>query len=72
MTKKYEAGMYGGKFLPMHKGHIHCLETALDMCEKVYLIMFAGGMGEQLIRKSDHRDILSVESRTNRRCSRRR
>ena len=47
--KKYKVGMYGGKFLPMHKGHLKCLEVAARECEKVYLILFYGGDQEMEI-----------------------
>lgn len=61
--KKYKVGMYGGKFLPMHKGHRHCLDVAAGMWEKVYLIMFHGGAMERLVSSEDRRDMLSVPSR---------
>ena len=41
--KKYEIGMYGGKFMPFHKGHNYCIEVAAKECKKVYVILFAGG-----------------------------
>ena len=46
LNKKYKHGMYGGKFEPFHKGHLYCLETAVSECEKVSLILFAGGADE--------------------------
>lgn len=48
--KLYSVGMYGGKFMPMHKGHLHCLEEASRLCEKVYLICTVGGSDEDRIR----------------------
>lgn len=60
---RYEVGMYGGKFMPMHKGHLHCLEVASRLCERVYLLLFVGGYMEKWIRELDDRDILSEESR---------
>ena len=36
-------GFYGGKFLPMHKGHLYCIDTAARMCDHVAVILFAGG-----------------------------
>jgi HTH-type transcriptional repressor of NAD biosynthesis genes len=55
----YSVGMYGGKFMPMHKGHLHCLDEAAKLCGRVYLIMFTGGFGERFVRKTDDRRILS-------------
>lgn len=38
--KKFKVGMYGGKFLPFHKGHNFCIDVASKLCEKVYVILF--------------------------------
>ena len=63
LNQRYEVGMYGGKFMPMHKGHLHCLEVASRLCERVYLLLFVGGYMEKWVRELDDRDILSDESR---------
>lgn len=62
--KKFKVGMYGGKFMPMHKGHLKCLEVAAHECELVYLIMFIGGDQEEKIHKvmSNDED-LNIENR---------
>ncbi len=49
MTKPYRSGMYGGKFLPLHKGHLLCVRRAAEECERVFLILFANGAGERQI-----------------------
>ena len=54
--KKYKVGMYGGKFIPMHKGHLKCLDTAARECERVYLILFYGGDQEKLILRNQPND----------------
>lgn len=61
--KKYKIGMYGGKFMPFHKGHMYCVEYAAAMCEKLYVILFHGGAQELEILKTRHEDWLQVESR---------
>jgi len=61
--KKYKIGMFGGKFMPFHKGHYYCLETASKECDKVYLILFYGGLQESRVRQKD--DYLKVEERIN-------
>lgn len=60
---KYKIGFYGGKFMPFHKGHRYCVETAASECEKVYVILFYGGNDEIEILKNNHSKYLSVEER---------
>ncbi|SEF94508.1 Cytidylyltransferase-like [Eubacterium ruminantium] len=62
--KKYKTGMYGGKFLPFHKGHRYCVEFAALECETVYVILFWGGPEEEMIRLRNPEIWLSVEKRT--------
>lgn len=62
--KNYKVGMYGGKFMPFHKGHLHCLDVAAQECEKVHLILFINGIQEKEIINAmpDDKDLL-VENR---------
>ena len=64
--KKYKIGMYGGKFLPLHKGHIYCIETATQECEKVYVILFYGGIEEEKALEINKEEYLSVDERKRR------
>lgn len=61
--KQYKIGMYGGKFLPFHKGHKYCVEIAAQECEKVYVILFWGGADEEKILEEHPEEWLSVEER---------
>lgn len=61
--KQYKIGMYGGKFLPFHKGHRYCVEIAAQECEKVYVILFWGGADEERILEEHPEEWLSVEER---------
>lgn len=61
--KKYEIGMYGGKYMPFHLGHKYCLDVAAKECEKVYLILFIGGNDEIEIRNNSFDKCLTVEER---------
>ena len=56
-------GFYGGKFLPMHRGHLYCIDTAAKMCDKVVVIMFINGEDETEIRKTMNDPELEVEFR---------
>ncbi len=60
---KYKIGMYGGKFMPFHKGHKYCVDVACLECEKVYVILFYGGSDEMEILKNNASNYLSVETR---------
>ena len=60
---KYKIGMYGGKFMPLHKGHNYCIEKAVSECEKVYVILFYGGSDELKILANNKEEYLSVEDR---------
>ena len=55
--------MYGGKFLPFHKGHNYCVEFAAKECETVYVILFWGGADEEIILKEHPELWLSFEER---------
>ncbi len=61
--KKYKIGMYGGKFMPLHKGHRYCIETAAQECEIVYVILFYGGADEEKVLELNNEDYLSFEER---------
>lgn len=37
--KKYKQGFVFGKFMPMHYGHIHMIETAIKNCEHVTILV---------------------------------
>lgn len=56
-------GFYGGKFLPLHKGHLYCIDIAARQCDRVVVIMFINGDDELEIMKSHNDKELTVESR---------
>ncbi len=63
-TKRFRIGMYGGKFLPFHKGHDYCVRVAAHECETVYVLLFCGGPEEETIRRQHPDSWLSIEERT--------
>ena len=36
---KYEVGMYGGSFNPLHMGHVDCIMKAASLCETLYIVI---------------------------------
>ena len=56
-------GFFGGKFLPMHKGHLFCIDTAARQCDHVVVIMFINGEGETEIRKTLKQPELEISYR---------
>ena len=63
ILNKYKIGMYGGKFMPFHKGHNYCIDFACSECDKVFVILFHGGSDELNILKSCKSYYLSVNDR---------
>ena len=49
--KQYKNGFYGGKFMPLHKGHKYCIDIASKQCEKLFVVLFFGGSDEYEIHK---------------------
>lgn len=39
MEKKFKNGLVLGKFMPPHKGHLHLINTALEQCENVFVLI---------------------------------
>lgn len=61
MSKRCRIGMYGGKFIPFHKGHDYCLRTASEQCDVVYCIMFVNGADEDDISMTAEQSSLRTE-----------
>ncbi len=51
MRDDKKIGMFGGKFLPMHKGHEYVLRRALMECDVLYLCLFINGPEEKKVRR---------------------
>lgn len=37
--KKYQVGMYGGAFCPLHLGHLECMIRGAALCETLYIVI---------------------------------
>ena len=62
--KKYKVGMFGGKFMPFHKGHFYCIDVAAAQCEKVYVLLFSGGEQEkEILMQTPGESYLSAKDR---------
>ena len=64
--KRFKVGFYGGKFMPFHLGHLYCIQTAMEQCERVHVILFYGGDDELNILSSalsEEKEFLSVQNR---------
>lgn len=47
MKQRFNVGMYGGSFNPLHLGHVDCIIQAANMCRKLYIVLSNGtGRGE--------------------------
>lgn len=59
-------GFYGGKFMPMHKGHLYCIDTASNQCDHVTVIMFINGYDELRFNSQNGKnsDITTIQYRT--------
>lgn len=39
---RYSCGMYGGSFNPLHLGHVQCMLTAANQCDKLIIVISYG------------------------------
>jgi len=63
--KKYKVGMFGGKFMPFHRGHLYCIQKAVEQCDLVYVLLFYGGDDELEILKNNSDESLEFNNRFN-------
>ena len=63
MKTKIE-GFYGGKFFPMHLGHLKCIDTMAKQCDHGVVILFINGKNEtDYLENHDRTKELTFEER---------
>lgn len=60
-NKFYKVGVMPGKFLPLHRGHIHAILTAATKCETLYVVV--GQNHEEVVELTKHTKFMSLNER---------
>lgn len=63
MQDLYDVGVYFGKFLPCHKGHVFQMIQAATKCKKLYIVISSHKDAEAAISKRDGIPIIDVRLR---------
>lgn len=45
---KYNVGMYGGSFNPLHLGHVDCIIKAANQCKKLFIVLSIGNNRDEI------------------------
>jgi len=44
--KEYKTGIFAGKFFPLHRGHLNCIDKISSLCDTVYLVFYNNSISE--------------------------
>lgn len=53
--KKYKTGIFAGKFFPLHKGHLNCIDKISSLCETIYLVFYNNSISE--LKRMEEKEI---------------
>lgn len=65
MTTKYKVGFIGGKFLPLHQGHLYAIIYASTIVDELYVILSSSKKRDKYYCKKSNLPYLSSELRLN-------
>lgn len=57
---RYETGLYGGSFNPLHNGHVDCILQAANMCRRLFVVLSVGKNRQEVDARVRYRWLYTV------------